>query len=129
MVPHRLNSISSLHLDTQAIHPSFNTKYGSLEWPTDVLWYWKGACDVLTKMQGLQNLKISLTRTSLWLPRVPTGLAQDPIEGLVWFLQPLMAVRQVPNFNVDVYWPRPLDLERLQRELDGQPPFHLDVHH
>lgn len=62
MVPHRLNSISSLHLDTEAIHPSFNTKRGSLKWPTDVLWYWKGACDVLSKMQGLQNLKISLTR-------------------------------------------------------------------
>ncbi|OKO98314.1 hypothetical protein PENSUB_9412 [Penicillium subrubescens] len=72
-------------------------------------------------MQGLQNLEISLTRDKLWA-------SWDPdIDGLAWLLQPLMAVQQVSNFNVNIYWPRPVDLEVLQRELGGKPPFRLEV--
>lgn len=72
-------------------------------------------------MQGLQNLQISLTRGKLWT-------SWDPdIDGLAWLLKPLMAVKQVSNFNVNIYWPKAVDLEELQCELGEKPPFRLEI--
>ncbi|KAJ5238824.1 hypothetical protein N7468_003443 [Penicillium chermesinum] len=72
-------------------------------------------------MEGLEDLKISLTRDKLWLSFDPD------IGGLAWLLRPLMVVQQVSHFDVVIYWPRSIDLEKLEHELGGSLPFRLEI--
>jgi hypothetical protein len=121
IVPHRLNSISSLHLDTIAVYHAFNLAYNKSKWPTGVIWYWKEACEIISRMQGLKNLRVTLTKSKTWI-----ALDDPDIDGLVWLLQPLMAV-QAPSFLVDIHWPRPVDLDGISRGLGGKTPFAIEV--
>ncbi|KAJ5966315.1 hypothetical protein N7481_013029 [Penicillium waksmanii] len=81
--------------------------------PYDETYYWNEACDVISKMRGVEDLRISFTSGM----RGSTDL--DDINKLVFVLKPLMVVQQVSNFNVDIYWPIPVDQNELQDRLGG----------
>lgn len=122
MVPHRWDSICSLRLNT-LIFPKLVYESDHVTWKRlyEEAYFWEEACDVFSKMRGLQNLRISFTRGM----RGNTLLGD--INKLALVLKPLMAVQQVSNFNVDICWPIPVNRNELQHKLGGKPPFCLEV--
>lgn len=121
MLPHRLRMIRSLHIDVPLHYQWKNGKVVGYEesWPENILTFWEPAWSVIAEINGLLNLKVTLSC------RTPREIDQ---ETLVHILQPMMTINHVPDFALEIFLPLPEQLlEGVLQSLGGDPPFSVEV--
>jgi len=109
VLPERFNMVRSIRLHHLANPADFDLP--------DVWMLWVQIWDVIAKMKGLREIRISFSRRF--------GRNPDMTEGLqAKVLAPLMAVQQARVFEVEVPWPpveileAPFRIRRAERERD-----------
>ena len=122
ILPHRLRMFRSLHIDVPL---RSRWKDGSVVgdghlWPGNILTFWAPAWSVLAEMHGLMNLTVSLG------PQTQRVVEVDR-ETLTHVMEPMMAVKHVPAFVLEILLPLPDGLLEDVLQHLGNPPFAVEA--
>lgn len=121
--PQRLRLIRSLELDVplHVLWGDDRVQESDPSWPANILIFWDPAWSVIAEMHGLLKLTISISSRAFGQPVIDR-------ETLTHVLKPMMAVKHVRDFALEVCLPLPGGLlEDVLRELGGDPPFSVEV--
>lgn len=122
--PQRFRMIRSLELDVplHALWGIDDVHQSNPPYEVAILTFWDPAWAAIKEMRGLLTLKVSISSYSYFYQPIIDH------ETLTHLLRPMMAVRHVRDFALDVCLPLPDGLlEETLRELGGDPPFSLEV--
>lgn len=121
MLPHRLQMIRSLDIDVP-LKMSWQEACIDVDeaaWPENILIFWNPAWSVISEMHGLRNLKVTLSSNK------PLDIDWETLHHI---LQPMMAVKHVPYFALEMFLSLPERLlEDVLQSLGGNAPFSVEV--
>lgn len=96
---------------------SINNGYNA-GWPDNVLGFWKPAWSVISEMHGLLNIKVILSCS------IQGEIGEDTLK---YILEPMMEIKHVPKFALELFIILPDQLlENVLELLGGNPPFSVE---
>lgn len=119
ILPQRLQSIRSLHMDVTFEYPWTMKKSTIGIWPSDDIVDWRDACVVLSRIHRLRHLRVTLTEKVF--ANFPSNFARNPL-GIVPYLELLIAVKASATFLVELGWS--VKVEDVLKKM-GEVPFTL----
>lgn len=97
--------------------------FGDPGWcPGDICFYWVPAWEAIKAMKGLRHLRVSLWRYER--EHSPQGLVTE--DKLIELFRSAVGV-EVPNFQVELFWPVDFEVEQLRDYFKGKLSCSFDV--